>query len=200
MEEANPVIRLIAGLGNPGPEYAATRHNIGFMVVDQLAAQFGSSWEKSVPQARGDALMARCGAVLLVKPLSFMNRSGYPVFAVAQFYKIPPQQILVTLDDFALPLGRLRLRARGGPGGHNGLESVIVQFETEDIPRLRIGIGAAPREGSVDYVLSRFFDEEKPIVRSTIDRAVEALKCAIDNGLVSAMNTFNPEGVRGEQT
>ena len=192
-------IRLIAGLGNPGPEYAATRHNIGFIVVDQLAAQFGSAWEKSVPQAREDALLARCGAVLLVKPLSFMNRSGYPVFAVAQFYKIEPREILVVLDDFALPLGRLRLRAAGGPGGHNGLESVIVQFGTEGIPRLRIGIGAAPREGSVDHVLGRFFDEEKPTVRSTIDRAVEALKYTIDNGLVSAMNTFNPESIRDEQ-
>jgi PTH1 family peptidyl-tRNA hydrolase len=185
------VIRLIAGLGNPGPEYAVTRHNIGFMVVDQLAARFGSAWEKSVPHAREVALYAKCGGVLLVKPLSFMNRSGYPLFAVAQFYKIEPQQILVALDDLALPLGRLRLRARGGSGGHNGLDSVIAQFGTEEIPRLRIGIGAAPREGSADYVLSRFFDEEKPTVRSTIDRAVEALKCAIDNGLVSAMNTFN---------
>jgi len=184
-------IRLIAGLGNPGSEYAATRHNIGFMVVDQLAAQFGSAWEKSVPHAREDALSAKCGAVLLVKPLSFMNRSGHPLFAVAHFYKIEPQEILVVLDGFSLALGRLRLRARGGPGGHNGLESVIAQFGTEEIPRLRIGIGAAPREGSADYVLSRFFDEEKPIVRSTIDRTVEALKCAIDNGLVSAMNTFN---------
>ena len=181
-------IRLIAGLGNPGSEYAATRHNIGFMVADQLVAQFGSAWEKS---AKWDALSAQCGAVLLVKPLNFMNRSGHPLFAVAHFYKIEPQEILVVLDDFSLPLGRLRLRERGGPGGHNGLESVIAQFGTEEIPRLRIGIGAAPREGSADYVLSRFFDEEKPIVRSTIDRAVEALKCAIDNGLVSAMNTFN---------
>ena len=181
-------IRLIAGLGNPGSEYVATRHNIGFMVVDQLVAQFGSGWEKS---PKWDALSAKCGAVLLVKPLSFMNRSGYPLFAVAQFYKIEPQEILVVLDDFSLLLGRLRLRERGGPGGHNGLESVITQFGTEEIPRLRIGIGAAPREGSADYVLTRFFDEEKPIVRSTIDRAVEALKCAIDNGLVSAMNTFN---------
>jgi PTH1 family peptidyl-tRNA hydrolase len=181
-------IRLIAGLGNPGSEYAATRHNIGFMVVEQLAAQFGSAWEKS---AKWDVLSAKCGAVLLVKPVSFMNRSGYPLLAVAQFYKIDPQQILVVLDDFALQLGRLRLRERGGSGGHNGLESVIAQFGTEEIPRLRIGIGAATNEGSADYVLSRFFDEEKPIVRSTIDRAVQALKSAIDNGVVSAMNTFN---------
>jgi peptidyl-tRNA hydrolase, PTH1 family len=181
-------IRLVAGLGNPGPEYAATRHNIGFMIVDQLAAQFGSTWEKS---GKWEALSAKCGTVLLVKPLSFMNRSGYPLLAVAQFYKIEPQQILVVLDDFALPVGRLRLRARGGSAGHNGLDSVIAQFGTEEIPRLRIGIGAAPLEGSVDYVLSRFLDKEKPIVGSTIDRAVEALKCAIDKGLVSAMNTFN---------
>ena len=189
--ENHPPIRLIAGLGNPGSEYAATRHNIGFMVVDQLAAQFGSTWEKSVPQAREDALSAKCGAVLLIKPMSFMNRSGYPLFAVAQFYKIEPQQILIVLDDLALPLGRLRLRAHGRSGGHNGLESIIIQFGTEEIPRLRVGIGQAPREGCVDYVLNRFFDEEKPLVRSTIGRAVDAVKCAIDNGLVSAMNTFN---------
>jgi len=181
-------IRLIAGLGNPGPEYAATRHNVGFMVVDQLAAQFGSAWEKS---GKWDALSAKCGAVILVKPLGFMNHSGYPLLAVAQFYKIEPQQSLIVLDDFALPLGRLRLRPRGGSGGHNGLGSVIAQFGTEEIPRLRVGIGAAPCEGSVDHVLSRFFDEEKPTVRAAIERAVEALKCAIDNGLVLAMNTFN---------
>jgi peptidyl-tRNA hydrolase, PTH1 family len=190
-------IRLVAGLGNPGIEYVATRHNIGFMVVDQFAAQFGSTWERS---GKWDALSTKCGPALLIKPLSFMNHSGYPLFAVAQFYKIAPREILVVLDDFALPLGRLRLRARGGPGGHNGLESIIVQFGTEEIPRLRVGIGAAPHEGSVDYVLSRFFEEEKLLVRSTIDRAVEAVKCAVDNGLVSAMNNFNPESSRGEQT
>jgi PTH1 family peptidyl-tRNA hydrolase len=181
-------IRLVAGLGNPGPEYAATRHNIGFMVVDQFAAQFGSTWERST---KWDALSAKCASVLVVKPKSFMNRSGYPLLAIAQFYKIEPREILVVLDDLALPLGRLRLRIRGGPGGHNGLESIIMQFGTEEIARLRIGIGEAPPKGSVDYVLSRFFEEEKPIVRSTIDRAVETLKCAIDNGLISAMNTFN---------
>jgi len=188
VEEKTPQIRLVAGLGNPGPEYAGTRHNVGFLVVDRLAEQFGTTWERST---RWDAVSAKCGEVFLLKSMSFMNRSGHPLFAIAQFCKIDPAEILVVLDDLALPLGRLRLRADGGSGGHNGLESIIVQFGTEEIPRLRIGIGAAPRDGGVDYVLSRFFEEEKPLVRSTIDHAAEAVKCAIDNGLVSAMNTFN---------
>jgi peptidyl-tRNA hydrolase, PTH1 family len=188
VEGSTPQIRLVAGLGNSGAEYASTRHNIGFMVADQLAAQFGSTWEKST---KWDALLAKCGDVFLTKPMSHMNRSGYPLVAIAQFYKIDPTELLVVLDDMALPLGRLRLRLGGGSGGHNGLESVIVQFATEEIPRLRIGIGEAPAAGSVDYVLSRFFEEEKPIVRSTIDRAAAAVKCAIDNDLISAMNIFN---------
>src|SRR5438046_10525787 len=145
-------IRLVAGLGNPGTEYVATRHNIGFMVVDQFAAQFGSTWERS---GKWDALSAKCGPVLLIKPLSFMNRSGFPLFAVAQFYKIASQEILVVLDDFASPLGRLRLRLRGGPGGHNGLESIIVQFATEENPRLATGMGPALRQGWFHYVSSR---------------------------------------------
>ena len=136
----------------------------------------------------------------MVKPTSFMNHSGHPIFDVAQFYKIEPGQILIVVDDFALPLGRLRIRSDGGSGGHNGLESIIAQFGTEEIPRLRIGIGAAPDRGTTDYVLGRFFEEETPLVKSTIDRAVDAVKCAIDNGLVSAMNTFNPESFRGQQT
>ena len=188
MEGKTPQIRLIAGLGNPGPEYAGTRHNVGFLVVDRLAEQFGLAWERLT---KWDAVLAQCGEVFLLKPMSFMNRSGHPLFAVAQFYKIDPAEILVVLDDLALPLGRIRIRPDGGTGGHNGLESIIVQFGTEEIPRLRIGIGTAPRDGGVDYVLSRFFEEERPLVRSTIGRAAEAVKCAIDNGLVSAMNNFN---------
>ena len=188
MEEKTPQVRLIAGLGNPGPEYEHTRHNIGFLVVDRLAAHFESTWKKSTKK---DALLAKSGELILVKPMTYMNRSGEPLAELAQFFKIEAREILVVLDDLDLPLGRLRLRASGGPGGHNGLESIIVRFGTEDIPRLRIGIGAAPREGSVQYVLSRFFEEEKPLVRSTIDRAAEAVKCAIDNGLVSTMNSFN---------
>ena len=190
VEEKAPPIRLVAGLGNPGPEYAQTRHNIGFAVVEQFAAKSGSTWERST---KWDALTAKCGDVLFVKPMNFMNRSGGPLLAIAQFYKIMPAEILVVLDDFSLPLGRLRIRPDGSPGGHNGLESIIVQFGTEKIPRLRVGIGAAPMEDAVDYVLGRFFEEEKPLVRSTIDRVVEAVKCAIDNGLVSAMNTFNKQ-------
>jgi len=181
-------IRLVVGLGNPGPEYAGTRHNIGFMVVDQLAAQVGSTWAKST---KWDALTSKHGDTLLTKPMSFMNRSGYPLVAIAQFYKIATPEILVVLDDLALPLGRVRIRPSGGTGGHNGLESIITQFGTEEIPRLRIGIGAAPRDGGVDYVLGRFFEEERPLVKSAIERGVEAIKCAVDNGVVSAMNTFN---------
>ena len=181
-------IRLVAGLGNPGTEYAHTRHNIGFMVVDLLAHESGLKWEKS---SKWDAATTKLGDAILVKPASYMNRSGHPLHAIAQFYKISPEEILVVLDDFSLSLGRLRIRQSGGPGGHNGLESIIVQFGTEDIPRLRIGIGSAPTEGSTDYVLSNFLEEQKPLVRSTIDRAAEAVKCAVDKGVVSAMNTFN---------
>ena len=178
----------VAGLGNPGPEYAGTRHNIGFVVLDHLAAQLKSTWEKST---KWEAFTSRHGELLLAKPMSFMNRSGYPLVAIAQFYKFAPSEILVVLDDFALPLGRIRIRAGGGTGGHNGLDSVIMQFGTEEIPRLRIGIGAAPVAGSVDYVLGRFFEEERALVKSAIERSVEAITCAVDNGVVAAMNTFN---------
>lgn len=181
-------IRLVAGLGNPGAEYAFTRHNIGFTIVDLLAHEAGLSWEKS---SKAEAATAKFGNAVLVKPASFMNRSGYPIHAIAQFFKISAEEILVVLDDFSLPLGRLRIRQGGGAGGHNGLESVIVQFGTEEIPRLRIGIGPAPAEGASDYVLSNFFEEQKPMVKSTIERAAEAVKSAIDKGIVSTMNTFN---------
>ncbi len=196
MDQTAARIRLVAGLGNPGADYARTRHNIGFMVVDRLAARVPSTWSEST---KFDAALAKIDSALLVKPLAFMNRSGWPLHAVAQFYKIPPQQILVVLDDLALPVGRLRFRERGGPGGHNGLESVIVQFGTEEIPRLRIGIGAAPAGASTDYVLGRFFEEELKIVDAAIDRAADAVKWAIDNGIVSAMNNFNSEHLRNDK-
>ncbi len=181
-------IQLVAGLGNPGPEYAGTRHNVGFAAIDLFAQRQGLVFER---QTKWGAAVAKSGDALVVKPLTFMNRSGEPLAAVADFYKIPPPHILAVLDDFALPLGRLRFRASGGPGGHNGLESVIMNLATEEVPRLRLGIGAAPERGSVDYVLSRFFEEEKERAAAMVERAADAIKWAIDNGIVSAMNTFN---------
>ena len=181
-------IRLVAGLGNPGAEFAYTRHNIGFMVVDLVVHRAGLTWEKS---SKWNAATAKLGNALLVKPATYMNRSGHPLRAITQFFKISPAEMLIVLDDFSLPLGRLRIRQSGGTGGHNGLESVIVQFGTEEVARLRVGIGPAPAEGASDYVLSVFFEEQRPLVRSAIERATGAVKCAIDKGVVSAMNTFN---------
>jgi PTH1 family peptidyl-tRNA hydrolase len=181
-------IRLVVGLGNPGAEYNGTRHNVGFDVVDRLAKEWSLTWQHS---NSWHALFAKGQNAILVKPTSYMNRSGEPLQSVAHFYKIVPGEILVVLDEMALPLGRLRLRPDGGTAGHNGLESIIVQFGTEEIPRLRIGIGAPPPDGSVDYVLGRFFEEERSAVEKTIVRAADAVKCAIDNGLLSAMNLFN---------
>jgi PTH1 family peptidyl-tRNA hydrolase len=195
VDEATPQIRLIVGLGNPGPEYNGTRHNVGFAVVDRLAKEWGLTWQHA---KSWHALWAKGEKAILVKPTSYMNRSGEPLQAVANFYKIESSQILVVLDDMALELGRLRLRPDGGTGGHNGLESIIVQLGTEEIPRLRVGIGAAPREGAVDYVLGRFFEEERPLVEKSIARAADAVKWSIDNGLLSAMNLFNKNPDRPE--
>ena len=188
MDETPPQIRLVAGLGNPGAEYNRTRHNVGFDVVDFLASEWALPWQHS---KSWHVLWAKGEKAILVKPTSYMNRSGEALSAIANFYKIGPAEILVVLDDLALELGRLRLRTEGGTGGHNGLESIIMHFGTEAIPRLRLGIGAAPTEGAVDYVLGRFFDEERPVVEKTVARAADAVKCAIDKGVLSAMNLFN---------
>ena len=181
-------IRLVAGLGNPGPEHERTRHNIGFAVLDRLAVDAGVNWQR---EAKWGAYIARSDSIFLVKPMTYMNRSGEPLLAIAQFYKIDPSEMLIVFDDMALELGRLRLRLEGGTGGHNGLDSIIVSLGTDQIARLRIGIGAAPERGATDYVLGRFFEEEIPVVEDAITRATAAVKWSIDKGFVSAMNTFN---------
>lgn len=181
-------IRLIVGLGNPGPEYERTRHNIGFMVLDRLAADWRMKWERS---AKWGADWAKAEQAILVKPMAYMNRSGAPLLAVSQFYKIAPEEILAVFDDMDLPLGRLRIRLEGGTGGHNGIDSIITTLGSDQIPRLRLGIGAAPEAGAVDYVLGRFFEDELELADKAVARAVEAVKWAIDKGVVSAMNTFN---------
>lgn len=182
-----PGFRLLVGLGNPGREYRDTRHNVGFMLLDRLAQRervefrVEKSWQAEV---------ARAGDLLLCKPLTYMNLSGQAVRPLSQFYKIEPSQVLVILDDIALPLGKLRFRTNGSAGGHNGLASVIEHFGTPAIPRLRIGIGGAER-GMVDHVLGRFALEERPAVEQSLDRALEAIDCARTRGLGAAMNAYN---------
>ena len=179
---------MVAGLGNPGAEYERPRHNVGFAVVDHLVAGAQTKWER---EAKWKAYWAKIGGVLFVKPMTYMNRSGDAIQTIAQFYKIEPSEMLIVFDDFALELGRLRIRLDGGTGGHNGLDSIITTLGTDQIARLRLGIGAAPNAGAVDYVLGRFFEEEQPVVEKSIARAAEAVKWAIDKGVLSAMNTFN---------
>jgi PTH1 family peptidyl-tRNA hydrolase len=179
---------MVVGLGNPGAEYQRTRHNIGFVVLDRLAAAASANWERN---AKWEALWTKADQVLLVKPQTFMNHSGYAVSAIAQFYKIQPEECLIVLDDMALELGRLRVRMKGSSGGQNGLESVLMHFGTDQVPRLRVGIGAPPQAAARDYVLGRFFEEELPLVAKSVERAAEAVKCAVDFGVLSAMNTFN---------
>ena len=163
---AAPFFRLIVGLGNPGREYARTRHNIGFMLVDRLATKAGSAFHT---EKRWQADVAKAGSGFLVKPLTYMNLSGEAVRAIGDFYKIPAAETLVVLDDMALPLGQLRFRARGSAGGHNGLQSIIEHLGTPAVARLRIGIGAAAPGAAVGHVLGRFALEEQAALEQTLD-------------------------------
>ena len=179
----------MVGLGNPGREYAKTRHNAGFMILDQLAARKGVSFQQS---RKWDAELASQGGIHFCKPVSYMNRSGEPVSAISEYYKIAPEEILVVLDDVALPLGKLRMRLGGSAGGHNGLRSIIEHLGTQNVPRLRFGIGAA--EGAkalTDHVLGRFDEEEAPILKESLGRFVSAIECALESGVETAMNQYN---------
>lgn len=182
-----PGLRLLVGLGNPGREYRETRHNVGFLLLDRLASRERAEFrtEKS-----WQAEVARAGDLLLCKPLTYMNLSGQSVRPLSQFYKIEPAQMLVILDDMALPLGKLRFRKDGSAGGHNGLKSIIEQLGTNVIPRLRVGIGSAERD-AVDHVLGRFTLEERPALDQSLDRALEAIDCARTRGFEAAMNAYN---------
>jgi len=187
LNAARPSFRLIVGLGNPGREYEQTRHNVGFMVLDKLAARSGTAWRT---EKKWKAHVADCGGVVCCKPTSYMNLSGNPVNGVAHFYKVPPSEMLIVFDDLALPLGKLRFRPDGSAGGHNGMQSIIDQLGTREIPRLRIGIGETT--GSmVSHVLGRFGAEELPELEAALDRAVDAIAFAQNRGLQAAMNHFN---------
>ena len=181
---------LVAGLGNPGARYARTRHNIGWLALDALAT------EPFREAKRFDGEVARCEGAWLVKPTTFMNLSGVAVRALADFYKVPHDRVLVVLDDAALPFGRLRIRPSGGAGSHNGLESILVHFATQEVPRLRIGIGAPPSPMALhDYVLAPFGPDEEGALKAVLDRSAEAIRVILKNGLAAAMNEFNKEGL-----
>jgi len=187
MAPDGPTFRLLVGLGNPGREYFGTRHNVGFMVLDRLAAALGATFRAD---KKWKADVAIAGDVFLLKPQTYMNLSGESVNALARFYQIEPARVLVVLDDMALPLGRLRIRERGSHGGHNGLRSILDHLATQDVPRLRVGIGEAP-DAATGHVLGRFAVDERPLVEQSLDRAAEAVRFAQENDLPSAMNRFN---------
>jgi PTH1 family peptidyl-tRNA hydrolase len=185
-------VTIVVGLGNPGRRYQGTRHNIGFAVADEVARRRQAVFESG----RGDTLVARCGrgpgSVLVVKPLTMMNLSGEAVAAVAGFYKVDPAAILVAADDVNLPLGRLRLRARGTAGGHNGFKSIIACLGTKEFPRLRVGVGRGdPRRDLADHVLAGFDDDERTEVERAMARAADAVETFLAEGIEAAMSRYN---------
>lgn len=186
------VPRLIVGLGNPGETYRDTRHNIGFMVLDEIARRLGAAFRE---EKRWHGLVAKFHGGHLLKPLTFMNDSGRSAQAVGHFYKTAPAQTLVVYDDVDLPLGRLRFRSNGSAAGHNGIRSLISSLGTQEFPRLKVGIapaaGRPAGERMVGHVLGTFRAEEQPALQNVIQRAADAVLAAIDRGLEAAMNVFN---------
>jgi peptidyl-tRNA hydrolase, PTH1 family len=180
--------RLIVGLGNPGSEYRNTRHNVGYMVVDRLAGAIGAKFQT---EKAWRAELGKAPDLLLCKPLTYMNLAGEAVRLVTDFYKILPAEILVVLDDMALPVGKLRLRARGSSGGHNGLQSLLDHLGTEDVARLRVGIGMAEPGDATSHVLGYFNVDEREELEEALGRAVDAINLAQQEGLQFAMNAYN---------
>ncbi len=200
-------MKLVVGLGNPGREYVGTRHNVGFEVIDVLAKKLGwtfsaGEYEKQA-RSKFDALAmdrsfttASGGSerLLLLKPMTFMNLSGKSVQQALAFYQIAPADMMVVLDDLALPCGKLRIRSGGSDGGHNGLRDIQRALGTNQYPRLRIGIDVPPPPiAGKDYVLGRFSEPQRRPVNEAVDRAAGAIICWIENGIAAAMNRFNAE-------
>jgi peptidyl-tRNA hydrolase, PTH1 family len=183
--------RIIVGLGNPGSRYALTRHNVGFMVADALVRRLGAGDRRARFSAEVCECRHRDEKVVVLKPQTFMNLSGTSVAAALRWYKLPLEQAIVVHDDLDLPFGQLRIRPRGSAGGHNGLGSIVQELGSQEIARLRIGIGRPAFGDSVPYVLSRFSPEEEADLPAIIDQAVEALICWLDEGITEAMNRFN---------
>jgi PTH1 family peptidyl-tRNA hydrolase len=198
----NPVIpQLIVGLGNPGPKYDRTRHNVGFEIVDVLAQrwQISLSEQKKFQGILGEGIGSGSQKVRLLKPQTYMNNSGQSIRAVVDWYKLPPESVLVIYDDMDLPVGKLRMRLSGSAGGHNGMKSTIAHLGTQAFPRLRIGIGSvreAERDrDTVSHVLGKFSPQEAPIVAEVIQLAADAVELSLRQGVEKAMSLYNNRSV-----
>jgi PTH1 family peptidyl-tRNA hydrolase len=190
-------MKLIAGLGNPGREYEDTRHNVGFMVVDEIARRHELSWRNE-----GQVAFAkRFGATefLLAKPKTFMNLSGFAVAEFANYRNIEHGDLLVVVDDVDLPLGKMRARARGSAGTHNGMKSVVAQLGTTEFPRLRVGVGRGDRRRDLaDFVLAKFEAAEQAALKEIVTRAAEAAEMFAAEGIEKVMNRYNPDHAEPE--
>lgn len=183
-------MKIIVGLGNPGAKYKDTRHNVGFKVVEELACRFGVEKE----ECKYDAIIGhiRIGTekVFLMKPLTYMNLSGKAVAPFVNFYKLDLKDLLVIYDDMDLPLGTLRIRAKGGTGGHKGVASITDMLKSRDFARIRLGIGR-PSDETIDWVLGRFSPEEQPVMEDAVKKAADAAECWVLEGIEKAMNKYN---------
>lgn len=182
-------LKLVVGLGNPGPEYEKTRHNVGFRLADRLVGEADSFWK----DFKGLGVAAKVGDLWVAKPMTFMNLSGEFVQKFAAYHNIALEHILIAYDELALPLGKIRLRKNGSSGGQNGMKSIIQHFGTDNVSRIRIGIGPQPEKVSAtNFVLGRFNKSEEIELDAVLDRAAEAVKDVAEKGIDVAMNRYNP--------
>ena len=189
-------MKLIVGLGNPGREYRETRHNVGFMVVDEIARRHGIDWASAPSQIAETLIAKRFGdePVMVAKPLTYMNNSGDAVAGLVRYFDVNHDDLFVVVDEAALPFGRLRARARGSAGGHNGLKSIIERLGTTEFSRLRLGVGRGDgRRDLADHVLARFESGEQADLETFITRAADAAELFAAEGIAKVMNVFNPD-------
>lgn len=193
-------IRCIVGLGNPGPEYQSTRHNLGFMILDALSQCHGVQWVFMPGHSRHARVSMASKEIVLFCPLTFMNLSGQAVKDVVDWIALLPNQVLIVHDDLDIELGRMKLVQRGGAGGHRGVSSVLEYLRTEEVPRLKVGIGR-PKYGEeiTDYVLSPFYPEEQELVERVVEKAVWACELAVLEGVERAMNRINCLNLRSKE-
>ena len=183
---------VIAGLGNPGSKYSGTRHNVGFNVIDKLAESNDIKVNKLKFKALTGEGFIGSEKVLLLKPSTYMNNSGQSIREVMDFYKLPPENLMVIVDDIDIEFASIRLRKRGSAGSHNGLKSIIYHIQVDDFPRLKIGIGKKPSYFDLaDFVLSKFNQEERKLIDKSIEKASEAVEEFVKNGIEQAMNEYN---------